>query len=243
MPFVFIHGAMQASWVWDETIAAITRQSGGKARCLALDIPGCGAKRGVDTAAIAFDALIAGMVADLEGSGLPDVVLVGHSQAGTVLPRMAEACALRLKRLVHVAAVAPPPGHSVLYTSPQGSPEGSVPPDPAGMGDFLRGLFCNDMGAAQADAFMARLGHDAWPPQSYAETGWRYEHLDGIPATYIHCLRDATVSPARQDEFATRLRVDEVVRIDAGHQVMNTRPEALAEVLLALAADPAETAR
>jgi hypothetical protein len=29
------------------------------------------------------------------------------------------------------------------------------------------------------------------------------------------------------------LRVGKTVRIDAGHQVMNTRPQALAEVLLA----------
>ena len=245
MPFVFIHGAMQAGWVWDDTLAAIGRQSGGQARCLTLDIPGCGAKRGVDTSAITFDDLVASMVADLDASGLSDVVLVGHSQAGTVLPRIAEVRPGLLKRLVYIAAVAPPPGHSVLYTNPPGPADSPATPDPAAMGDFLRGLFCNDMGADQASAFMAKLGRDGWPPQSYAETGWCYDHLGGqlggIPATFIHCLRDATVTPARQDEFAARLRVDTVVRIDAGHQVMNTRPEALAEVLLSLAAGPGET--
>lgn len=236
MPFVFIHGAMQAGWVWDETVAAIGRQSNGAAHCLTLDIPGCGSKRGFDTATMDFDALVANMIADLDASGLSDVVLVGHSQAGTVLPRIAEARPERLKRLVTIAAVAPPPGRSVRYTNPPESADEQQMPDPATMGDFLRRLFCNDMRAAQADGFMGKLGADAWPPQSYLETDWRYGYLAAIPGTFVRCLRDATVALARQDEFAERLRVDSVVSIDAGHQVMNTRPEALAEVLLAEAA-------
>jgi hypothetical protein len=37
--------------------------------------------------------------------------------------------------------------------------------------------------------------------------------------------------PAWQAIFAERLRVKRLLHIDAGHQVMNTRPEALAELL------------
>jgi hypothetical protein len=36
---------------------------------------------------------------------------------------------------------------------------------------------------------------------------------------------------AWQTKFAERLKVDRIVCIDAGHQVMNTRPHALAEIL------------
>jgi len=44
--FVFLHGGGQGGWVWDETIAALDRQSGGHfGRALTLDIPGCGRKR------------------------------------------------------------------------------------------------------------------------------------------------------------------------------------------------------
>ena len=42
--FAFLHGGGQGSWVWDETIAALHRQSGGVHRAMALDAPGCGVK-------------------------------------------------------------------------------------------------------------------------------------------------------------------------------------------------------
>jgi pimeloyl-ACP methyl ester carboxylesterase len=48
----FLHGGGQGRWVWYETIAAIAQQSGGAARCLALDGPGCGAKRDRSTASM-----------------------------------------------------------------------------------------------------------------------------------------------------------------------------------------------
>ena len=64
---------------------------------------------------------------------------------------------------------------------------------------------------------------------------WDYDHLRGSPATYVLCLRDATLVPSWQTIFADRLHASEMVSIDAGHQVMNTRPHALAEVLLAAA--------
>jgi hypothetical protein len=45
--YALLHGGGQGSWVWDETIAALGVQGGGTfGRALALDAPGCGAKRG-----------------------------------------------------------------------------------------------------------------------------------------------------------------------------------------------------
>ena len=52
--FAFLHGGGQGSWVWDDAIAGINAQSGGTARCLALDAPGCGTKRDRDTGEIPF---------------------------------------------------------------------------------------------------------------------------------------------------------------------------------------------
>jgi pimeloyl-ACP methyl ester carboxylesterase len=47
----------------------------------------------------------------------------------------------------------------------------------------------------------------------------------------VICLRDGILPVSWQEVFATRLQASRRVRIDAGHQVMNTRPEALAEIL------------
>jgi pimeloyl-ACP methyl ester carboxylesterase len=60
---------------------------------------------------------------------------------------------------------------------------------------------------------------------------WRYVHVSRIPATYVMCLRDAVLPLGWQETFAARLGAERLIRIDAGHQVMNTRPQALAEAL------------
>ena len=95
----------------------------------------------------------------------------------------------------------------------------------------LRALFCNDMAPSAAEAFLDRLGADGWPPSSYRWSDWRYDHLDAIPASYVLCMRVMTFDMASQTIFAERLRADRVIHVDAGHQVMNTRPQALAEIV------------
>lgn len=241
--FAFIHGGGQGGWVWDETIAAIAAQSGGSARCLALDAPGCGTKRDRDTSGIAYGEIIGEFVVELEASGMKDTVLVGHSQAGMVLPLIAAARPDLIGRLVYVTCSAPLPGVTTLEQMGQGvrgdDPEQvGWPVDPAThtMDQRYRIMFCNDMSEPQAEAFLARLGSDGWPMCCYSERGWRYDHLAAIASTYVLCLRDESLPAAWQERFAQRLHVDRVVRVDAGHQVMNTRPQALAEILLAEAA-------
>lgn len=238
--FIFLHGGGQGSWVWDETIAALKRQSGGAARCLALDVPGCGAKRGRDTAAVEFDDIARELIADIEAADMPGAVLVGHSQAGMVLPRIAEFRPDLLSRLVYVTCSAPPAGMTVIErmgagVHGQNAEEVGWPLDPASstIEERYRIMFCNDMAPAEADAFLVRLGSDMWPTSSYTCRDWRYGHLGGIPSTFVLCLQDMVLPPIWQERFAKVLKTDGIIRIDAGHQVMNTRPQALAEVLLA----------
>lgn len=240
LQFAFLHGGGQGSWVWDETIAALERQSGGTARCLALDAPGCGAKRERDTSTLAFVDTTRELIADIEASGMSGVVLVGHSQAGMTMPHMAELAPPGLiARLVYVTCSAPLAGLTTLDQMGHGArganpEEVGYPIGPeAGMEARYRVMFCNDMGEAQAGAFLRKLGKDGWPASAYAYSDWRYDHLRTIPSSYVVALRDMALPPEWQERFADRLHARRIHRIDAGHQVMNTRPEALAEVLLA----------
>ncbi len=238
--FVFLHGGGQGGWVWDETIAALHAQSGGTARCLALDAPGCGAKRGRDTAEIAFADIARELVADIEAAGLHDVVLVGHSQAGMTLPDMAALRPDLFSRLIFVTCSAPLPGKTTLdqmglglhgqYKHQVGWP---VDPVTHSMVDRFRIMFCNDMAPAEAVAFLGKLGGDMWPAACYSHEDWRRDHLAQMPVSYVLCLKDMSLPLVWQERFAARLHADRLIRIDAGHQVMNTRPQALAEALLA----------
>jgi pimeloyl-ACP methyl ester carboxylesterase len=237
--YVFVHGGGQGGWVWDETIAALAQQTEGRfGRALALDVPGCGAKRGRDTAHLTMDDITTELALDVERAGFRDVVLVGHSQAGTVLPGLLERKPGLFRRAVYVTCSLPLPGQSItqmMGSSVQGEVEDEVgwPADPKDgdpQGVFPL-MFCNDMDQAQAAAFLARLGADAWPAQSYQASDWSFDRLGETPASFIVCLRDAALPARWQEVFAQRLKAERLVRIDAGHQVMNTRPHALAEAL------------
>lgn len=238
--FAFLHGGGQGGWVWAETIAAIARQAGDAARCLALDAPGCGARRGRETDGIGWDALNRELVADIEAAGLRDVILVGHSQAGMNLPDMAAIRPGLFRRLVFVTCSAPLAGRTTLDQVGEGlqgehPDQVGWPVDPAThtMAERYRVMFCNDMAPVAAGAFLARLGADMWPRVCYTHRDWHRDHLAAMPVSYVLCLKDMSLPPAWQETFAARLHADRIIRIDAGHQVMNTRPQALAEVLLA----------
>jgi pimeloyl-ACP methyl ester carboxylesterase len=237
--FVFLHGGGQGSWVWTETIAALGRLTRGQpVHTLALDAPGCGTKRDRETAHLSLDDVVDELLSDIGAADLSEVILVGHSQAGTVLPRMVERQPSRFRRLVYLSCCAPLPGQDIrqmIGSGVHGSHPDEVgwPLDPAMASKHQQwaACFCNDMDAAATSAFLDRLGRDHWPLQSMTPTDWRYHHLNPVPATYIVCNHDAILTPPWQQRFAERLRVQRMLRIDGGHQVMNTRPLALAALL------------
>jgi pimeloyl-ACP methyl ester carboxylesterase len=232
--FAFLHGGGQGGWIWDETLAALAQQLTGSAfRAQAFDLPGCGDKRGVDISQLTVRDVASVFVSELAQSGLEDCILLGHSNAGTILPIVAELRPDLVRRYVYLSCIVPPPGQSIREVMRLRHDIGGAEAV-ADVGARLRQMFCNDMGQTQADRFLARLGHDHWPTvQALGETGWRYEHLQNCAATYVICLQDQALPPAWQEAFATRLGVQRRVYIDAGHQAMNTRPHALTEILLA----------
>lgn len=238
--FVFLHGGGQGGWVWDETIAAMRASLGMAHRYLAIDAPGCGTKRGRDTADIQFADISRELIADIEAAGFGDVVLIGHSQAGMSIPQMAEIAPGLFSRLIFVSCSMPLPGNTTLdqmglALHGQNADQVGWPIDPmtASMEDRFRLMFCNDMDQAAAAAFMAKLGHDMWPACCYSHSDWTTAHLAELPVSYVVCQRDLALPPEWQQRFAERLHADRIIGVDAGHQAMNTQPKALAEILLA----------
>lgn len=235
--FALLHGGGQGNWVWEETVRALEAQG---AAVLALDVPGCGAKRARETLELSVEDVADELLADITASGLRDVVLVGHSQAGTMLPVLVERQPGLFRRLVYLSCCAPLPGQNVLEMMGRGlhgeNPESvgwPLDPDLHGRDVQRPILFCNDMGADQAREFLSRLDLDSWPLAVTYAAHWTYDHLRDVPSTYVVCERDGILPPAWQERFAERLHVDRLVCIDAGHQAMNTQPETLASLLLA----------
>jgi len=228
--FIFQHGGMVGGYIWDDLIDAMAERRAGD-RHLKLDVPGCGTKRGLDPYDFTFEGTITSLLEDIDASGMSDAVLVGHSQGGTVLPRLAEARPGLFKKLVYVACIAPDAGSSIVEAA-----KAAEDPDapPMTIMDRLINLYCNDMDVATTKKFLATLGGgDVWPPEAQEATDWRYGHLDAIPSTYVFCENDAVLPPERQQASIANLHIDNVVRIGSGHQPMISRPGELADILLA----------
>ena len=237
--YVFMHGGAQGGWIWAETIEAMKIQSGGSlSRALALDVPGCGTKRGRQTENITIADVAQEMVADIEAAGMEDVILVGHSQAGQLLPLMAAIKPTMFRRLIYVTCLGQIDGKNIaqMYgNNLNGSMinEISFPVDPATISptELMKIMFCNDMDDEETTAFFAKLGQDNWPPLTYSESDWGHQYPGTMPSTYVICLQDLAITVPWQEKFAKQAKVDRIVRIDAGHQVMNTKPHTLAETL------------
>ena len=178
-----LHGGGQGSWVWQETIAALHSQCADLfRRILALDIPGCGTKRGRATQHLEREDVARELIADLESAGIRQCVLAGHSLAGNVLPAMAELRPNLFRRLIYVSCSIPSTGQTVLEllgSRLHGSSENEVgwPVDPktTSVRDRYDAMFCEDMSETQRTKFLEQLGHDEWPQKFFSATRFTFD--------------------------------------------------------------------
>jgi pimeloyl-ACP methyl ester carboxylesterase len=232
--FLLVHGMSHGGWAWAPLAERLERAGH---RVVAPDLPGHGrraAERGrasvASYARAAADAAIQ--------AGLSRAIVVGHSMGGVVIPKVAELIPARVAHLVFVAAVVLPDGGSLLTTHLT----------PAS-GAVLSGLARAGGGAVQYPALMewSRWFNDlpAGDPR-VTETlsrltpqpvrPWR-ERVDmrafyamRLPATYVRCLADVAVPPARAAQYAARLGVTPI-DLDCAHSPMLSDPDALAKIL------------
>jgi pimeloyl-ACP methyl ester carboxylesterase len=235
--FVFLHGGQHGSWCWARLIAQLAPS--GRA-LLALDVPGCGSKRGRDTAGLTLAGVAAELNADIRAAGLESAVLVGHSMAGALMAQMASLAPTLYRHLIYVAACVPRRGESVLDTlghSLRGVDPAVVgwPLDPQRTPplDMLTAMFAPGLDDATLQMLLAECVQDQWPLQLAAEP----VALEGrdlpVPASYVVTARDPILPVAWQGRFAERAGARAMVVIDAPHEVFLTHPAELAELLLA----------
>lgn len=209
---------------------------------LAVDLPGRG-RTPAQLCDVTLGAFAAHTANEISARDLREVVLVGHSMAGAVLPGIVQAIPERIDRLVWISCVVPDHGRSVLeaLANPEieaiataaaadnAQPVGPLDPTLADV------LFCNDMNDVERAWTIARL-----VPESARVTvepvdlrGLRHP----IPRSWVRLLQDQGVTPSMQDRFAATVGGCDVIDLDAGHMAMISRPAELAAILDDLAAD------
>lgn len=234
---VLVHGMSHGGWAW-ALLAARLERAGH--RVVAPDLPGHG-RRAHERHRASVLAYARAVADAMIQAGVIDAVVVGHSMGGIVIPKVAELVEARVAHLVFLAAVVLPHGGSLLDTHLGGA--GAA---------VLRGLAAAGGGAVQYPAAMewARWLGDMAPGDERVVTTltrltpqplrpWR-ERVDlrrfyamRVPRTYIRCLRDAAVPPARAARYAARLGVTPV-DLDTAHEPMLSAPDRLARILTTL---------
>ncbi|GAB7190739.1 alpha/beta fold hydrolase [Kineococcus sp. NUM-3379] len=224
--FALIHGAGDGGWAWHLVQRAL-RERGHEA--VAPDLPDdrddatwddC-----VDVVAEAAEA-----VGAVRGAG--DVVVVGHSAGGLVVPLVAQRLGAALQ--VFLAGMVPRPGESA------GGWFANV-----GWYEAVAGLAREDGGlTGNADPLVA-FYHDVPAPLArealarerptdgrLGEVPWPLPALPDVPARYVVTTRDRFIPPPVQRRVAAeRLGITAPDGIEAGHCANLSRPGELAALL------------
>ncbi len=231
--FVFVHGMSHGAWCWDAVRGRLERA--GHAT-LAVDLPGHG-RRAHEWRRASVGAYARAVADAMALAGVHHGIVVGHSMGGLVIPKVAELVPARVAHLVFLAAVVLPHGASLLDTqiSPAARPlfrglaaaSGAVQ-YPA-MVEYARWM--GDLPAGDPRVVDALIRLTPQPFRPWRErVAMRGFYAMAVPRTYVRCLRDAAIPPARAAEYAARLGV-RPVDLDTAHGPMLSAPEALVKIL------------
>jgi len=219
--FCLIHSSGQGPQGWKLVVEELERR-GHRVLTPALDV-----RRADEGLVYHADTLVKAL--ELSGLDSKEVVCVAHSASGMYLPLVAERWPPR--RMVFLAAVVPRPGLSMMD---------QLRSDPSMLNPAWLGQ--NPM---EEDVAMEFVFHDC-PPERldwalstrvlfYAKRAMEepcpLRAWPAVPASYIVCAEDRTITPAWQRKVAREWLAVEPIEIPGGHCPNVSRPELLADVL------------
>ncbi|WP_123023235.1 alpha/beta fold hydrolase [Mycolicibacterium stellerae] len=232
---VLVHGGQHAGDCWDLTVAEIRRLAPGLT-VLAVDLPGRRGKPG-DLRTATIESWVDSAVSDIQGAGIDDFVIVGHSMAGISVPGVvAKLGPSRVREMVFAAAFVPPDGSAVVDTLPgplgwyarRYIAKGGVATLPNSLAAWA---FCNGMNRMQRAFNMERFHAEG--AAVVVEKVDRSGMPRDVPSTWILTLRDRALSVTAQHRSIAALGgVQTVIPVDTCHNLMVSEPGLLAEILV-----------
>lgn len=235
--FVLVHGGGHGGWCF-QRVAAALRERGHEVWTPTLT--GFGERSHLyspDRADVPFEVAVTDVVNVLRYEGLDDVVLVGHSLGGVVVPRVAEAAPERIAAVVWLTGPVLNDGETLLEAVPQTPaiaaavtvlPDGTLETDR----DVLLDAILSD-GTDDDRRWVAERHVDDYPRAGLTEPGRLSAFLElGIPTAYVAASQDQTIPIELARSFAARLPGSRWVEVDSSHDCMIARPAETAEALI-----------
>ncbi|OBF41387.1 esterase [Mycolicibacterium peregrinum] len=239
---VLVHGGGFAADCWEPTVDVI-RSVEPELKVLTVDLPGRRNKAG-DLITACIDGWVNSVVSDIENAALDDLVIVGHSLAGVIVPGVVTKLgSARVREMILATAQVPADGSALVDTLPgalsrfarrtakrkvqkgRSVRAGGLPTT------LARFVFCNGMTPAQRRFTLARSCQES--PSIMIEIVDLSGMPDDVPRTWILTRRDRSVSMKIQRECIAALGgVQTLIEIDTCHILMVSEPEKLAKILV-----------
>jgi pimeloyl-ACP methyl ester carboxylesterase len=235
---VFLHGGNHGSWCWAPVLAELNKSPNEFGRVFALDMPGCGTKRGREVNQETLQTVVSGLNDELRSANVSGAVLIGHSIAGALLPMMVIEDPKLFAHVIYLTTSLPEEGQSIMEmmgTKLHGEDPEHVgwPANPATTppAELALKMFDADLSAEQVAWLLSEVAQDVTPPAVAIEPVTRKGYAGLAPATFILTLRDPILPPAWQRRFAERANCKTIVEIDTPHEPFISHPALLAETL------------
>ncbi|AEV98117.1 alpha/beta hydrolase fold protein [Niastella koreensis GR20-10] len=234
--FVMVHGAWQASFVWDKVKKALEDEGN---RVVSVELLGHGNDY-TPVSEITFDKYVKQVTNVIDSLNIP-VVLVGHSLGGAIITQAACKVPQKIDKLVYVAGFIPKSGSSVFGYSAMDS--GTLIPSALGFSADgstvtitnpeinIREIFCKDGSVEDINLLVEKLRPE---PVGAAGTPLDYSS-DTYSAIankyYIYTTEDKAISYPFQQQMVAEARITNTYEIQAGHSPFLSKPTELVSIL------------
>ena len=229
--FLLIHGAWHGGWVWNE-ISEILNYQGYSVSTPTLT--GLGEKKHLLSSKITIDTFIEDVVNHIIFENLNNIILVGHSFAGSVISGVADKLKDRIQKLIYFDAVILKDGQKPFDIAPKELVKQrielakrfgngiSIPapsPDTFGVFDLKKSLLLKE-----------RL--TPHPLSTYqSKLTIKNEIGNGIPLSYIFCNDPVYKSLESSREVVHKMKWP-IFGLNAGHDAMLTHPKQTLNLLM-----------
>ncbi len=228
---MFVHGTWQTGQCWDLVSKSLRRQG---YRCETPTLSTKDSRNNFDD----FAGEVAGVIEDYFDN--ERIIVVGHSRAGNILPRVAGLVAV--DSLIYIAASFQKPTIKTRLAKQQlAEPEQYV----EGFTDAIVSIGDQRTVIYPPESARHHLYQDCEPDiaaaaaanlrsQRVATNATDLDPWPDVPSTYIVCANDRAINPDWQ-RFAARTIGARIVELPSGHSPFLSMPETLADVLVASA--------
>ena len=229
--FLLIHGAWHGGWVWNE-ISDILRYQ--RYSVSTPTLTGLGEKKHLLSSKITIETFIEDVVNHIIFENLNNIILVGHSFAGSVISGVADRLKDRIKKLIYFDAMILVNGQKPFDISPKEIVEQrietakkfgnniSIPaPSAAAFGvlDIKKSLILEEkLTPHPLSAFQSKLI-------------LKNEVGNGIPLSYIFCTKPVYKSLESSREVVRKMKWP-IFELNAGHDAMLTHPKETLNLLM-----------